>query len=533
MNNASDTNTLDNTANQQGKLKWFHAIGACGKATAPITKMFKDMGWFVTGTDAQFSPPASDILVNNNIPFALDYHFSHMTKSFWEEKLKNEKWEEGNPKYWVPRNEENSDAVELNIPEKPDLSLIVESATNKNKEYMYAKVQGIDVRPFSQILGEYLVKPESVVVIGTAGKTTTTALIVHILKGLGLYPSFMVGADVVGFKDAVENTNSNISVLEGDEYHNKDLSNGAKFLEFKPKYLTITNIGWEHQEIFPTQDEYINEFRKVIQLIPADGLIVAKLEDRNIDKIVGNAKCRVIRYSVKNDKDSKSSEDQDQWSIEDQKEGKFTVFNANGDKVLTSQTELIGSYNLENIVSATIIVDDLLKQIGKQVNYSQIGELISTFKGVTKRLEKVFEDEILTIIDDFGIAPNRAKNSLGTLRNYYPEHKIIAVFEPNAGSRPNNEEIFKEIYQDAFKEASEVIIPELSEFNKELVGTDQFIQWLKELGFNVNHLKKEEIKEYLEKKVREGRDKNEKLLVIFFSAYRLTNTVHNLAGSMI
>src|SRR5687768_13496658 len=133
--------------NNTGRLKWFHAIGACGKATAPITKMFKDMGWFVTGTDAQFSPPASDILTDNKIPFVEGYHFSHMTRSFWEEKLKTDKWEEGNAKFWL----ENG---ELNIADKPDLALIVESATSKNKEYMYAKVQGIDVRPYSQILGE-------------------------------------------------------------------------------------------------------------------------------------------------------------------------------------------------------------------------------------------------------------------------------------------------------------------------------------------------------------------------------------------
>src|SRR5204863_9531808 len=127
-------------------------------------KMFKDIGWFVTGSDLQFNPPASDLITRAEIPFVQDYHYSHLTRKFWEDKL----------------------GSSLNIPDVPDLCLVVEHLSARNREYMFAKNKGIDVRPYSQILGEYLVKPESIVVVGTAGKTTTTGLLINIFHKLGL-----------------------------------------------------------------------------------------------------------------------------------------------------------------------------------------------------------------------------------------------------------------------------------------------------------------------------------------------------------
>src|SRR5260221_1622092 len=176
--------------------KWFHAIGACGKTTANVAVMFKKMGWFVTGTDTQYLPPASHIIENNDIHFELGYSFKHLTKEFWEEKL----------------------GQKLDIPQYPTLGLIVESATSKNKELLFAKKNNIDIRPYAQVLRDYLVKENSVAVIGTAGKTTTTALITFLLEKLNLYPSYMIGADTLDFNESLKNTGSKWSVIEGDEY---------------------------------------------------------------------------------------------------------------------------------------------------------------------------------------------------------------------------------------------------------------------------------------------------------------------------
>ncbi len=482
-------------------MKWFHAIGICGKTTSNVALMFRAMGWFVTGSDSQYFPPVSTMLQKENVPTAEGYHFSHLTKEFWIEKLgiKPEDWK-------------TSDV--------PDLCLIVESATSKNKEYLFAKKRNIPVKPYAQILNEYLVKPESVVVIGTAGKTTTTALITSILQKLELNPSYMIGAEVIDFKESLVNTDSNWSVIEGDEYYSLELSKGAKFLEYKPKYLVITNIGWEHQDIYPTQERYIEEFKKCVELVPTDGVIIAKAGDKNIDEVVGSAKCNVIRYSSKNFKDA--------WKVEPGEINRISDDKNN--EVMSFKTDLIGDYNLENILASVILLK-FLSNSGKLQNLDfdvEIPHMIASFKGPKKRLEMLYKSEDLMVIDDFGVAPSRAMNSLATLRQYYPNKdlKLLAIFEPNSGSRPKDESLFKQMYKDAFKDASEVIVPDLSSANEDLASTEEVTSRLKELGFNAHHVASADLQMYLTEVVKGIR---QPLMVVFFSSYRLTEAAENLA----
>ncbi len=471
-------------------MKWFHAIGACGKATANVAKMFKDMGWFVTGTDLQYLPPASLILEQAEIPFQQGYSFKHLTKEFWEEKL----------------------GQKLNIPDKPDLALIVESASNKNKEYLFAKRQGIDVRPYSQILGEYLVKENSIVVTGTAGKTTTTALLVSLLKNLELDPSYMIGAEVLDFSEPLLNTDSNWSVMEGDEYHSLELSNGAKFLEYKPKYGIITNIGWEHQDIFPTRERYIEEFGKFANLITEDGLLVAKANDETIDQVVKDAKCKVIRYQVPSSKFQVP--DINCWKIQKKNDNEFIIFDQENNEVLQGSTNLIGKYNLENILASVIMLKTLMPDVKDEL----LIDSIAKFKGPKKRLEILYKSEGLVVVDDFGVAPDRARNSINTLKENFPDFEITAVFEPNSGSRIKDLETFNNLYKGVFDNAAKVIIPALSEFNDELLTSSEMVERLQKLSlshFDTSDIK--EIKNLLKNSIKD----NYKTLIVFFSSYRL------------
>ncbi len=489
-------------------MKWFHAIGISGKATANIAKLFKDMGWFVTGSDNQFLPPASTIIEENKIPHAIDYHFSHLTKEFWEKELKKK----------------------LKINEVPDLVMIVESLSNKNKEYLFAKNKNIDVRPYSKILSEYLVKKNSIVVVGTAGKTTTTALITKIMKDIGFDPSFMIGAEVLDFPESLENTKSVWSVLEGDEYHNKELADGAKFLEYKTKYLVISNIGYEHQDIFPTQKEYIEEFRKLTESVPQDGLIVARLNDKNIDETLKNSKANIIRYEViKNKKDFKKGV----WAILSDKNIN-TIFDGKGKEVLSFKTNLIGNFVLEDILAAvTLILNIPAKEItidifSRGIKYLEdIRDSVESFKGVKKRLEILYEDKNTVIIDDFGVAPERAKNSLKTLKEHYPKHKIVSVFEPNSGSRFKDEKEFSKNYKNVFSDSVEVIIPVLSEFNKELATTSEFVERLKKLKVNAKHVDSKDIAKIVSERIG-----NDKIVIVFFSSYRLDSIAKQVVQHM-
>jgi UDP-N-acetylmuramate: L-alanyl-gamma-D-glutamyl-meso-diaminopimelate ligase len=494
------------------KQKWFHAIGICGKTTANVAKMFKEMGWFVTGSDAQFMPPAVNILDDNKINYVQDYHYSHLTKEFWEERLREKRLETGD---W-----------RLDIPESPDLGLIMSFLSSSNKEFRYAKLKGINIKPYAQVLREYLVKENSIVVVGTAGKTTTTALTTLLLQKIDLDPSYMIAADVVDISDSIKNTNSTWSVLEGDEYHSSDpeVEAHAKFLEYKPKYVILTNIGWEHPDIYPTQESYNDEFRKLVKLVPEDGLIIAKADDKNIDEVIVDAKCEVIRYKAVISQNSKikSQKSDDYWSVHKESDCNV-IYSEAGEKIFEFNTKLIGDYNLENILACLILVHKLFPEVDKSI----ISSVIESFNGVRKRLEKLYESEGLTIIDDFGVTPPRAKNSLGTIRENYPEHKIIAVFEPYGGGRPLDEKVFLEMYNEVFDNADEVIVPELSSFKEEFVGTDEFVKRLQNLNENTKHIPSEELLEVLSEKFQNN--KNYKLLIVFFSSYRLDDIAHKLA----
>ncbi|MEO6729169.1 MAG: Mur ligase family protein [Candidatus Dojkabacteria bacterium] len=496
--------------------KWLHIIGVCGKATANIAKEFQTMEWFVTGSDNQYLPPASDILEENKINTVEGFDFKHLTKSYWSEKLR------------ITNDE-------LNINEDPDLVLFISHLTTKNKEYLYAKKRNLDIRPYAKILKQYLIKPESVVVIGTAGKTTTTSLITFLFQKLGLNPSYMIGADVVDIPDSLKITDTQWSVIEGDEYHNPDpeVEGKAKFLEYKPQYLVITKIGWEHFDIYPTQEKYIEEFKKAVEIVPEVGIIIAKDGDKNIDAVLKAAKAKVIKYKARN---SNEEIQKGTWSVF-KKNNEYIIEDGRGFEILRFQTELLGEYNLENILAAVILVCNLpAASIPNEImmrgtgNLKDIAQFISEFHGVKKRLEHVYKSENLIVIDDFGIAPDRAKNSLETIHERYPSYKIVSIFEPNAGSRPGDKKAFDKAYKDSLNLSELVIIPDLSEVTPGLATSTDMAEWLNGLNVNTKHVPNSELLEFLK---QEAEVHKEKLIIVFFSTYKLTTIEEELISSLL
>lgn len=496
-------------------MKWIHVIGICGKTTANVAKMFKDMGWFVTGSDAQFFPPAYNIIQENEIPHTEGYHFKHLTKTFWED-------------------------LNMQIPhigDIPDLVMIVDSVSTKNKEYLFAKNKAIPVKTYSQIFHEFVAKEESIVIVGTAGKTTTTALITKLLKDSKLNPTYMIGADVKDFKNSLQNTDSQWSVLEGDEYYgvelSKELQSGPKFLEYKPKYLVITNIGYEHQDVYPTQEDYTNAFKRCVNLVPEEGLIIARGDDQQIDKAIAEANAKVIRYKYIDSLTQVNTEDSQTFYVT-KSSNSFDILNNKLDVLVTGETSLLGTYNLENILAAYLVCK--FTELHTLISDMQFKVNVKSFQGAHKRLEVLMRDTKKIVIDDFAVAPNRAQNSLQTIKEEFKNvsHEIVCIFEPNSASRPGDESTFKTMYAEAFKYANTVILPEFSDFNSGLVSAEQAAQWLLELypNLEIRVKKSEEMLGYLKEYLREVNKKDIYKIIIFMSSYRLTETAKSIADSL-
>jgi UDP-N-acetylmuramate: L-alanyl-gamma-D-glutamyl-meso-diaminopimelate ligase len=481
--------------------KWLHIIGISGKTTANIARAFQSYGWFVTGSDHQFLPPASKIIEENKIPVVDSYHFSHLTKSFWETEL----------------------GKELDVNENPDDVIIVESVTAKNKEYLYAKHQGLKVRGYSAFFEENVVKENSLVVAGTAGKTTTTALLVHIFNQFGIDPTYMVGADVESLDSSLKVNNSDWSILEGDEYHNPDFSKGAKFLYYNPKYLIITNIGYEHEDVFPTKEDYVREFHKLVQNVPRDGVIVSHSEDTATREILSDSLCNNVVYVTYSDDPQNIKEGE--WNVIGNSQS-FEIYTPRGELLFKGTTKLIGKNNLLDIGFAVAMTFSI-SEIGAQDKIDHIRTSISSFSGVKKRLEVTYKDDDRIVIEDFGVTPERAKNSLETLKSEFPEYSITAVYEPNSASRYNDQDAFKSAYNEVFKNADNIIIPTLSGFNEGLASQEEFVHWLRDIGYNVENIPTEDIVAKLSESI-----KGKKSLVVFFSTYRLDSESKSLVNKI-
>ena len=390
-----------------------HFIGICGVAMSALATAFHNDGWQVTGSDVGFFPPISDFLKDNNIQFYPGWHPEKMIANG-----------------------------------TPDLIVVGNVAGSTNPEFLFVQKNNLNYKSYPEVIAEYIVKKNSLVCAGTYGKTSSATLLTLILKNAKLDPSYMFGGLSLNLPYSAKLKNSNTwSVLEGDEYKTARWDNRPKFALYSPTHLLLTSVSWDHADVYPTEESYLQAFRELVGKIPKDGLIVACTDGANIEAILSNNKnkAKIIKYGKTPDNDYYYHD------LNQTKNGlEFKIKNKDAEYNITAP--VLGEHMAENICGAFAMA----KEIGIDTNI--IIDTIKQFKGVKRRLEKKYEGEI-TVYDDLAHSPAKASASLKTLRKIYPHNKIIAIFEPNTGNRklqavPG--------YDNAFKDADEVIIPTLT-----------------------------------------------------------------------
>jgi len=397
-------------------------IGIAGKAMGQLAKAFKDLGWEVSGSDQEkVYPPISTYLEKNQISFHRGF----------------------NPE---------------NIPQ--DANLIVVSRPSVrylsgNSEYQKSQLlKKTPVLSYPEVLEKFLIKKESIVVAGTYGKTTTSALITWILINARLNPSFMIGGVPLNMTDGVKITDSGYSVVEGDETPSLFESDPSKFMFYRPKYLLITATNYDHPEVFKDKKAYLGVFIKLVKLVPKNGLLVYNLD--NVDsQVVNQAKCRKISYSLKN---KKSDYFLKTWSNRNVK----TFFKLNNGVGL--ETLLLGKANLENICGAVALCTEI--GLGKKV----IDRSIKSFKGIKTRLEFLGNFSGRYLYWDFAQPPKKVKGSLQALRQHYPKNRIVCVFDPSMTGLKYKKSL--SWYPGNFDQADQVIVAKVG-FLKEIKGPER------------------------------------------------------------
>lgn len=390
-------------------MKHIHIIGICGVGTSALAIALHQAGYKVTGSDKGIFPPVSTELTEAGVPFHVGWH----------------------PEYFQTLG-------------TPDLVVAGGSGTaSTNGELQWAQEQKLRIVTFAEAVGEFICKQESIVCVGTWGKSTSTALLTHIFSQAGKNPSYFIGAVPVDRK-AGALTTTEVSIVEGDEYQAAIFDKRAKFFFYKPTTLLMTALSWDHADLYPTPESYFEAFRSLLATVPPQGTVVACADNENLSTLLSASSLPVTTYGTRPDVHYRYHD------VRATPTGiTFTLTHEHTSYTVTS--ELYGTYNAENITGCFALAHS------KGIPVETILEAIASFGGLKRRLEKRFSGAV-TIIDDIAHSPLKAKVVLQTLREVCTG-KLIVVFEPNIGGR---ERVALSGYDGAFSSADAVYIPRLS-----------------------------------------------------------------------
>jgi UDP-N-acetylmuramate: L-alanyl-gamma-D-glutamyl-meso-diaminopimelate ligase len=400
---APDLNRLPDT------LRHIHLMGICGTGMASLAGMLKEKGYRITGSDQNVYPPMSLFLESLHIPACKGYR----------------------PENLVPG---------------PDLVIVGNVITRKNPEAVALSSLRLPYLSFPQAIGHFALQDrQSIVVSGTHGKTTTSSLIAWVLEKAGMDPGFMIGGIPDNFGRNYKTGNGPYFVIEGDEYDTAFFDKGPKFLHYHPWIAILTSIEFDHADIYRDLDHVTDSFRRLIALMPGNGLIIANGDDAIVRREIRRAACRTEIYGYADD---------NQWRAERiSVQEAFTRLTILKDKEeIPFSTSLYGRHNISNLLAAVV----LGRFLG--IPWTVLEEGARTFRGVKRRQEIIGERNGILVLDDFAHHPTAVRETLQAVRDKYRNRRLIAVFEPRSNSSRRN--IFQQQYALSFDAADRAFIPE-------------------------------------------------------------------------
>ena len=315
-----------------------------------------------------------------------------------------------------------------------DLIIIGNVMSRGNPIIEYIMKNNIRYTSGPKWLNENILKNKKVIAIsGTHGKTTTTSMVVHIMKNNKLNPSYLICGDPIGNMKSANLTNSDYFVIEADEYDTAFFDKQSKFMHYKPYILMINNIEFDHADIFNNVDEIIKSFHHLVRLVPPHGKIIVNNNDINIKKLlkIGSWSNIITVDSNKNMGDYNMSKNCD-----------YYISNKKGEYKLPEN--IMGFHNNLNAVSAIAVCSQLKITIKKQIKH------IESFKGVKKRLELLSNNDGLKIYEDFAHHPTSIKLSIHSIKEKYKKKKLLTIFLPNSNSMQlgvHNEQLMPSLHK--------------------------------------------------------------------------------------
>ena len=280
-------------------------------------------------------------------------------------------------------------------------------ATEDNPELIRAKELGLKIYSFPEYLYQQTRSKTRIVIGGSHGKTTTTAMILFVLKQMKIDTDYMVGAQIEGFDNMVKlSYESRIAVFEGDEYLTSPLDRRPKFHLYKPHIAVLTGIAWDHINVFPTFENYVEQFKKFVDLMEVQGRLIYFDGDKNLNEIAEHLRRDIVPFPYNTPK----------YEVND---GVTSLITKYGKIPL----KVFGEHNLQNMDAARLAC----RQIG--VTDEQFYSVISEFPGASNRLQKIVETSSSVAFKDFAHSPSKLKATVKAVKHQYPDRKLVACME--------------------------------------------------------------------------------------------------------
>ncbi|ANW97115.1 peptidoglycan synthetase [Wenyingzhuangia fucanilytica] len=375
-----------------------HFIAIGGSAMHNLAIALHNKGYNVTGSDDTIFEPSKSRLANKGL--------LPLTFGWYPEKINKD-----------------LDAVILGMHAKPD-----------NTELLKAQELGLKIYSYPEFLYEQSKQKTRVVIGGSHGKTTITSMILHVLNYHQIDVDYMVGAQLEGFETMVHLTEENeFMVLEGDEYLSSPIDRRPKFHLYKPNIALLSGIAWDHINVFPTFENYVEQFSIFTDSLTPGGIMVYNEEDEQVKKVVESSENQIKKYPYFTPK----------YNIED---GTTLLDTPEGDLPL----EIFGKHNLQNLAGAKWICQHM--GVGEEEFY----EAIESFKGASKRLEKIAEKKSAVIFKDFAHSPSKVQATTTAVKNQYKNRTVLAYLELHTYSSLNAE--FLKEYEGALDQADKAVV---------------------------------------------------------------------------
>lgn len=375
-----------------------HFIAIGGSVMHNLAIALANKGYLVSGSDDFiYEPSRTNLTKNGLMPEQLGWHPERIT--------------------------EDINAVVLGMHAKAD-----------NPELVRAQELGLQIYSYPAYIYEQAKDKTRVVVGGSHGKTTITSMIMHVLKELGRSFDYVVGAKLEGFETMVKITkDAPLIIIEGDEYLASAIDRRPKFLLYHANIALISGIAWDHINVFPTYQEYVEQFKLFIESIEEKGTLVYNKDDKEVQKLVSNNNSNINKHGYKLPE--------------------FTI-NKGVSYLKTSKGEIalqiFGKHNLSNLAGAFTVCEWL--GISREDFYQAIG----SFKGAARRLEYVADYAGSVVYKDFAHSPSKVRASIDAVKEQYPNSKLVAIIELHTFSSLNEE--FLQEYFDTMKQADEAVV---------------------------------------------------------------------------